>query len=73
MKDDEIYEYLGQQFEWDRAKAARNAMVHTVVGWSVKARSLLVVHVWRGQRIRIISARAATAWERREHDREISG
>jgi hypothetical protein len=27
---DEIYEYLGQFFEWDRMKAARNAIKHRV-------------------------------------------
>ena len=102
MTDDEIYEYLGQVFEWDRVKAARNAIRHrvrfpeaasvfldfgaeyfvdevhsdeeqryTVIGWSAKARSLLVVHAWRGPRIRIISARKATPSERSQYDDEV--
>ena len=28
--DDEIYEYLGQTFEWNRMKAMRNTLVHAV-------------------------------------------
>ena len=28
MTDEEIYEYLGQTFEWNRLKAARNAIGH---------------------------------------------
>ena len=28
MSDDEIYEYLGQQFEWNREKALKNWMEH---------------------------------------------
>jgi uncharacterized protein len=31
MSDDEIYEYLGQTFEWDVAKARRNYMLHRVM------------------------------------------
>jgi len=27
---DEVYEYLGQTFEWDQMKAARNAILHHV-------------------------------------------
>jgi uncharacterized DUF497 family protein len=27
---DDLYEYLGQVFEWDRMKAARNAIRHRV-------------------------------------------
>ena len=30
MTEDEIYEYLGQVFEWNRVKAARNAIRHGV-------------------------------------------
>jgi hypothetical protein len=30
MSDDEIYEYLGRTFEWDRMKAMRNAIRHRV-------------------------------------------
>lgn len=102
MSDDEIYEYLGQEFEWNRVKAARNAIKHrvrfteaatvffdpeaeyfsdpassseeeryTVVGWSVRMKTLLIVHLWRGDRIRIIAARRATAEERRKHEAEL--
>ena len=30
MSDDEIYEYMGRAFEWDRMKATRNALKHRV-------------------------------------------
>jgi uncharacterized protein len=30
MRDDEIYEYLGQSFEWNRVKAAKNLLNHGV-------------------------------------------
>lgn len=98
---DDIYEYLGQSFEWDRMKAARNAIKHhvrfpeaasvffdedaifqpdpdhsdeeqrfDVLGYSIRQHILLVVHVIRGERIRLISARVATAGERRRYDEE---
>ena len=28
--NDDLYEYLGQWFEWDRMKAAQNAIKHRV-------------------------------------------
>ena len=31
MSDDEIYEYLGQTFEWNRDKARKNYMQHRVL------------------------------------------
>jgi uncharacterized DUF497 family protein len=96
---DEVYEYLGQTFEWDQMKAARNAIVHhvrfteaasvffddharferdpdhsddeeryIVLGYSIRERILLVVHVLRGERIRIVSARTATRNERSRYD-----
>lgn len=98
---DDIYEYLGQLFEWDRIKAARNAIKHKVrfteaasvffdedaifepdpdhsedeqrydvLGYSIRQHILLVVHVIRGERIRLISARVATAAERIRYDEE---
>ena len=101
MSDDEIYEYLGQIFEWDRLKAARNAVKHHVrfpeaasvffdenailqpdpdhsedeerfdlLGYSFRQHILPVVRVIRGKRIRLISARIATASERRRYDEE---
>lgn len=30
MSDDEIYEYLEQEFEWNRMKAAQNLIEHGV-------------------------------------------
>jgi uncharacterized DUF497 family protein len=30
MSDDEIYEYLGERFEWNRIKAAKNVLLHGV-------------------------------------------
>lgn len=96
---DDLYTYLEEVFEWDRMKAARNAIMHhvrfpeaasvffdefaifepapdhseeesryVVLGVSVRAKILLVVHVLRGERIRVISARAATAGEGRRYD-----
>lgn len=43
----------------------------TAVGWSVRARTLLVVHVVRDQHIRIISAREAKVSERREYEAQL--
>lgn len=96
---DEIYAYLDQLFEWDRMKAARNAIKHRVrfteaasvffdenaileldpdhseaedryivLGYSIRANVLLVVHVIRGERIRVLSARVATPSERRRYE-----
>jgi uncharacterized DUF497 family protein len=96
---DDIYEYLGQIFEWNTMKAARNAINHRVrfteaasvffdeyalfepdpdhsddedryivLGYSIRADVLLVVHVIRGERIRLLSARVATPGERRRYD-----
>jgi len=98
---DDIYEYLGQIFEWDRMKAARNAIKHRVrfpeaasvffdedaifepdpdhsedeqrydvLGYSIRQHILLVVHVIRGERIRLVSARVATSAERSRYDQE---
>jgi uncharacterized DUF497 family protein len=39
-----------------------------VLGYSIRERMLLVVHVIRGERIRVISARKATPNERRRYD-----
>lgn len=99
MTEDEIYEYLGQVFEWSRVKAAKNVLRHgvrfpeaatvffdphnltvsddehsideqryTVIGRSIRDRALIVVHVQRGERIRIISARKPTLQERRDYE-----
>ena len=96
---EEVYVYLDQVFEWDRMKAARNAIVHgvrfpeaasvffdefaifesdpdhsdeenryVVLGTSIRQKILLVVHVLRGERIRLISARPATPIERSQYD-----
>lgn len=102
MSDDEIYEYLGQTFEWNRGKARMNYMRHRVlfteaatvffdenvvyytddehsneeqryivVGRSSGQRSLFVVNVVRGERVRLISARTATPRERSDYEREL--
>ena len=39
-----------------------------IVGYSTRERILVVTYMYRGDRIRIISARAATARERRTHE-----
>jgi uncharacterized protein len=102
MTNDEIYEYLGQTFEWNVAKARKNYMRHRVmfteaatvffdkgviyyedeehsgeeqryivIGYSKRDRRLFVVHVIWGERVRIISARAATPRERSEYESEL--
>ena len=37
MNDDEIYEYLGQTFEWNRSKARRNLLDHKNVSFESAA------------------------------------
>jgi uncharacterized DUF497 family protein len=102
MTEDEIYEYLGQTFEWNHMKAARNARRHgvrfteavtvffdvaaksfvdeghsddedryNIIGHSIHSRKLFVVHVERGERVRIISARTATDQERRDYESRL--
>ncbi|MEN6627237.1 MAG: BrnT family toxin [Candidatus Sumerlaeia bacterium] len=41
---------------------------HITIGYSLAARLLVVAHTDRGDRIRIISARLATAGERKRHE-----
>ena len=98
---DEVYALLDQVFEWDRMKAARNAIKHgvrfpdaasvffdpdaffepdpdhsidesrfIVLGHSIRSGVLLVVHVLRDERIRLLSARVATPNERRRYEEE---
>jgi uncharacterized DUF497 family protein len=102
MTSDEVYEYLGQTFEWDREKATKNFLQHRVlfteaasvffdekviyyrdddhsgdedryivVGHSSRSRDLFVVHVLRGERVRIISARPVTPRERSDYETEL--
>lgn len=99
---DQLYELLGQSFEWDAAKARKNWMRHrvlfteaatvffdpdllvftdedhsldeqryTVIGQSASSRTLFVVHVERGERVRIISARVVTKSERSRYESEL--
>jgi hypothetical protein len=60
-------------FEWDPIKAAANIQTQEewraiMVGHSGQDRLLVVSFVYRSDRIRIISARAATRGERREYE-----
>jgi hypothetical protein len=71
-------------FEWDGAKAERNRRKHSVtfedpdhssgerrlitVGYSSRDRLLIVSHLESSETIRIISARPATAAERKRHE-----
>jgi uncharacterized DUF497 family protein len=102
MSEDEIYEYLGQTFEWDVAKASKNFLSHRVlftdaataffdqdaiyykdeehsddeeryivIGRSQRDRQLFIVHVYRGVRVRIISARTASQRERSVYEAEL--
>ena len=41
---------------------------YTIIGESLRSDTLLVVHVERGERIRIISARKPTQGERRDYE-----
>lgn len=41
---------------------------YVIIGQSVRERLLVVVHTIRGDNIRIISARVATATERKQHE-----
>lgn len=72
------------EFEWDREKATRNLKKHGVsfddpdhsiaerrlitIGFSANARLIVVCHTERGSAVRIISARSATARERKRHE-----
>ena len=38
------------------------------IGVDPLARLLVVVYMWRGSRVRLISARVATAWEVRQYE-----
>jgi hypothetical protein len=46
---------------------------YLVLGYSIRADVLLVVHVIRGERIRLLSARVATPRERRRYDEARRG
>ncbi len=46
-------------------------MRHTVIGRDALGRILLVVYTWRGGKVRIISARKATAKEKRAYHRGL--
>ncbi len=43
---------------------------YIMLGYSIRSRVLLVVHVIRGERTRLLSARAATPNERRRYEEE---
>ncbi|HTR03245.1 MAG TPA: BrnT family toxin [Thermoanaerobaculia bacterium] len=59
------------EFEWDDRKARANLRDHGIdfadAVSALEDRLLVVVHTWRGDRIRLISARKATARERRAY------
>ena len=63
-------------FEWDEDKARSNLEKHRVsfeerfiaLGFSRLARLLFVVHLERGEKVRIISARRASRSERRTYE-----
>jgi uncharacterized DUF497 family protein len=44
-----------------------------IIGQSIRGRILVVVHADRGDKIRIISARVATAHEREQYEEGIEG
>ena len=53
-------------FEWDPAEASEERFVGIGMGWL--GRVLVVVSTYRGDKIRIISARLAATHERREYE-----
>ncbi len=62
------------QFEWNREKANDDPDHSTdeerliTIGYSSRSRLLVVSHTERGKIVRIISARLATAHERKRHE-----
>ena len=73
----------GIAFEWDRSKDTANRRKHgvgfdeastvfderlVIIGLSVNRSLRVVVHTFRGERIRPISARLATKHERRNYE-----
>ena len=73
----------GIAFEWDRRKDKANRRKHgvgfaeastvfderlVIIGLSVNRSLRVVVHTFRGERIRLISARLATKHERRNYE-----
>ena len=73
----------GIAFEWDRSKDSANRRKHgvgfaeastvfderlVIIGLSVNRSLRVVVHTFRGERIRLISARLATKHERRNYE-----
>jgi uncharacterized DUF497 family protein len=57
-------------FELDE-KHSEDERRYTIVGRSLRSNTLFVVHVTRGERIRIISARPATSYERRNYEAQL--
>lgn len=49
---------------------ARDERRFVAVGSDPHGRLLVVVYTWRGERLRLVSARRATRRERREYERE---
>jgi uncharacterized protein len=70
---------VGLKFKWDKRKAEINREKHNIsfeeastvkviMGYSEKQRLLVVVHTEKQDTIRIISARKATAYERKVYE-----
>lgn len=61
-----FYDPLSATFEdWEHSLAEHRLIT---VGYSSRGRLLVVSHTDRGGRLRIISARLATAYERKRHE-----
>ena len=54
--------HMSTKYEWDSEKARRNRLKHTV-GEDARGRLLVTVYTFRGERVRMISARRATLSE----------
>lgn len=61
-----FYDALAVTFEDARYSAAETRLV--TVGYSARGRLLVLCHTERGRALRIISARPATAHERKKHE-----
>ena len=57
-------------FEWDKSKAKKN-LLNITIGIDAFGRILVVVYTWRGDNIRIISARKAVRSEVKQYESEI--
>ncbi len=66
-----FYDPLSATF--DDPDHSANEQRYLTIGFSSKNHLLVVAHAERGENVRIISARQATAHERKKHERQDKG